>query len=121
MKRLYIGNAFSLSMLNRDVQQGIYEYPNYPSEPRTPFPCNNPLAFLKKCKDNNVEIISCIGHQDTSNLFSKILEMDLPVNRISVKLNDDEDEILVGQYQGPRLPEGCLELPEGAIIEWWIV
>lgn len=28
---------------------------------------------------------------------------------------------LVGQYRGPRLPDGATTLPEGATIEWWHV
>lgn len=32
-----------------------------------------------------------------------------------------DDAALIGQYIGPRLPEGATELPAGATIEWWLV
>ena len=48
------------------------------------------------------------------------LGIPVPVNRKSIKLGSG-DILLVGQYVGPRLPEGATELPENATIEWWAI
>jgi len=63
---------------------------------------------------------SAVGHQDTANLFSNILDLDVPMNRSTVVL-DQNTALIVGQYSGPRLPEGCTTLPDGARIIWWKV
>jgi len=61
---------------------------------------------------------SAVGHADTAAVFSSLLEREVPCNRISVS---DPTKMLIGQYSGPRLPEGCSTLPEGATIQWWLV
>jgi len=108
---LYVGNAFSLSMLDKH------------GERRAPLYLGDAAAAKERIANwlsYGAEIVSCVGHADTAAVFSQILGLDLPVNRTSVKL-DDHSCILVGQYSGPRLPEGATTLPEGATIEWWIV
>ena len=59
---------------------------------------------------------SCIGHEDTANVVSSVLEIPVAFNRVSVKLELKELAV-VAQYKGPRLPEGTKTLPEGATIE----
>ena len=61
--------------------------------------------------------VSAVGHADTAALFSNILGVDIRPNRVSVRLTEGE-QALLGQYSGPRLPEGTLVLPEGAKITW---
>lgn len=63
---------------------------------------------------------SVIGHADTAAVFGEELNRTFPVNRETVTL-DVGDSLLVGQYRGPRLPEGATTLPEGATIEWFLV
>jgi hypothetical protein len=63
---------------------------------------------------------SCIGHADIATVLSRLIGFDIPVNRVSVSLKPG-DVLVVGQYVGPRLPEGCSILPEGARIEWYVV
>ncbi len=63
---------------------------------------------------------SAVGHADTAAVFSDVLGIDVPCNRVSVSL-DHCTTALVGQYSGPRLPEGATTLPEGATIKWMIV
>lgn len=63
---------------------------------------------------------SCIGHADTAAVISNLLGVDLPMNRQSVTLEENET-VVVAQYTGPRLPEGATELPEGATITFWQV
>jgi hypothetical protein len=65
-------------------------------------------------------LVSAIGHADTAAVFSTVLGRDLPANRATLSL-ETGDRIIVGQYRGPRLPEGTTELPEGATIEWCLV
>ncbi len=110
MKTLYICNAFSLSMLNRN-----YVY--------TPLPIDDPKEIINSWKayPSTAQIVSAIGHADTAALFSSILGIPLQQNRVSIKLTPNDNAALIGQYIGPRLPEGSTTLPEGATIEWWII
>ena len=127
--KIYISNAFSLSMLNKEIQLG--------DNPRIPFSIysvtetiNNWQAFAKR-NGLDVKLISCVGHADTAKLFTHLLGREIACNRESIVLQGDfsdprRDRLLVGQVMhrdgGPyRLPEGCTQLPEDAIIEWWTV
>ena len=65
-------------------------------------------------------IPSAVGHADTANLFSTILGAEVKPARMTVSLVQG-DRILVGQYSGPRLPEGATTLPEGASVKWVVV
>ena len=64
--------------------------------------------------------VSAIGHQDTANVLSNLLGIDVPMNRVNVVL-DNDTTLIVAQYKGPRLPEGSTTLPEGAKIEFYRV
>ena len=64
--------------------------------------------------------VSAVGHADTAAVFSNVLGVEIPCNRATVALRDG-DVALVGQYSGPRLPEGATSLPEGATIKWVVV
>lgn len=63
---------------------------------------------------------SVVGHTDTAAVFASQLGMPVPANRATVVLHTD-DELLIGQYRGPRLPEGATTLPEGAEIAWCLL
>lgn len=63
---------------------------------------------------------SAVGHADTAAVFGDVLGVQIPVARVNVALRSDVC-LIVGQYRGPRLPEGAKTLPEGAVIEWWEV
>ena len=63
---------------------------------------------------------SAVGHADTAAVFSNVLGVEIPCNRATVALKEGE-AALVGQYSGPRLPEGATTLPEGATIRWLVV
>lgn len=92
-----VNNAFSLSM----VPAGM-------------------IPDCRRCKASDVpaDAASNVGHADTAVLFSKILGRTVNFNRVTHVLGPD-DVLYVGQYTGPRLPEGSVTLPEGARIEWW--
>ena len=64
--------------------------------------------------------ISAVGHADTAAVFESVLGVPVPCNRATVVLREG-DIALVGQYSGPRLPEGATSLPEGAAIRWLVV
>ena len=67
-----------------------------------------------------VNCTSAVGHADTAVVFSNTLGVPVACNRATVTLKDG-DLALVGQYSGPRLPEGATCLPEGATIKWVVV
>lgn len=62
---------------------------------------------------------SCIGHASTAGVLSEMLGIEIPVNRVSVKLKEGEQAIIF-QYMGPRLEEGATRLPEGAKIAFFL-
>ena len=64
---------------------------------------------------------SAVGHADTARVFEAVLgDVIVPCNRVTVTLRAGDAAIL-GQYSGPRLPEGATALPEGASIKWVLV
>ena len=63
---------------------------------------------------------SIVGHASTATLLSRELGADVAYNRADVTL-DRGDTVLLGQYTGPRLPEGTTELPDGAKVTWILV
>jgi len=63
---------------------------------------------------------SAVGHAETAALFGSLLGMTVPFNRATVVLAPGT-RLVVGQYRGPRLPEGATSLPEGASISWYLV
>lgn len=100
---LHICNAFSINMLAGDTF----------------------AAFTKVTPEYAARMVagegyvSHVGHEDMAKVMGTVLGIELPMNRDTF-IKGDED-LLVGQYRGPRLPEGTVELPEGATIEWWVV
>lgn len=94
-------NAFSLNMLAEFPVQPLFE--------------EIPLTEVRAMLATGFE--SAVGHADTASVFTDVL--DLPVNtvRATVVLKKG-DVAIVGQYRGPRLPEGAVHLPEGATIQW---
>ena len=99
-----INNAFSLNMLVG--MAGVDVYPITRERAKQAIACN--------------EWESGVGHADTAKIFSKELGVEIPFNRVTAQLNPGA-KLLVGQYKGPRLPEGATSLPEGASIQWMLV
>lgn len=132
---IYICNAFSLSMLDRgeqDLAQRIQaaglcalddaEWTAVQSagyQPRVRIPSPITLQHARALLAGET-VVSAVGHADTAGLLGGLLGIDLQPARISVRLAHG-DLAIVGQYVGPRLPEGCTVLPDGASIEWWLV
>ena len=66
------------------------------------------------------DAISIVGHADTAAVFASVLGLEVLCCRVTVGLATG-DRLVIGQYRGPRLPEGCSTLPEGATIQWLLV
>lgn len=76
------------------------------------------LDEAKLLMDVSENIANHIRHNDVARLVSDDLEWYLPALRDTFILNE---HLLVAQYQGPELPRGAAELPEGAHIAYWLV
>lgn len=102
----FLVNTFSLNML-----------------PPNLFSAGAPLSFrvleldLEQARRLAAELPSFVGHEDTARLFSVLLEREVACTRGTLTL-DRGHFVLVGQYSGPRLPEGATTLPAGASIRW---
>ena len=99
---MYLLNAFSLNMLSANADVHVRE------------------VSLDTARNLAKVCTSAVGHADTAAVFADVLGVPVPCNRVSVTL-DHCATALVGQYSGPRLPEGATTLPEGATIKWMIV
>ncbi|MEM4360298.1 MAG: DUF1874 domain-containing protein [Candidatus Bilamarchaeaceae archaeon] len=100
-----IFNSVSLNMLNVTDQIQLNLQRITPTEARQ--------LLLE-----NIE--SFIGHQDTANIISKLLNLPIPFNR-SIGTIQAGEKALIAQYIGPRLPEGSKTLPDGARIDFFIL
>ena len=101
---MYLLNAFSLNMLVGNADISVREVSRKVAAS---------LAADCNC-------VSAVGHADTAAVFAHVLGVPVACNRATVTLKDG-DVALVGQYSGPRLPEGATTLPEGATIKWVVV
>lgn len=72
---------------------------------------------LDKAREMASTARSAVGHADTAAVFTDVLGLSVPANRANVVLMPG-DICLLGQYRGPRLPEGATSLPAGATIQW---
>jgi hypothetical protein len=66
------------------------------------------------------DVMSAVGHADTAAVLSDILGFEVPMNRMSVSL-DEFTELFVAQLVGGRLPEGSTTLPEGFSFKFFRV
>lgn len=99
----FLCNAFSLNMLNSLTSTIRVDE-----------------LTLGQAQVMTVDVDSAVGHADTAAVFGNVLCTPVPMARVTVQLVPG-DQILVGQYVGPRLPEGASILPEGASIKWALV
>ena len=99
---MLILNAFSLNMLDGNADVVVREVSQATA-----------ASLASGCT-------SAVGHADTAAVFEAVLGVPVPCNRATVALKEG-DVALVGQYSGPRLPEGATALPEGATIKWMVV
>lgn len=95
--KVYLGNAFSLQMV-----------------------ADNAIICKVEVSPEEIptEAVSIIGHADTAAVVGSILGRDVPCNRASVILSD-EDVLYVAQVVGGRLPEGATTIPDGMEIKFY--
>lgn len=93
---IYLGNAFSLQMLNPDKVNTVVVSP----------------LTVQEVKKLLTEFTSVVGHQDTASVLSASLGINIPMNRINISLIPG-DVLIVAQLTGGRLPEGSTTLPDG--------
>lgn len=105
---LYITNAFSIQMLAPSATDRA----TLSFKPVT-------LEQAIKMVETNI-FVSAIGHKDTANVVSNLFKKEIPMNRISVNLGNN-DVLLVAQLSGGRLPEGTTTIPDGMSIQFWVV
>lgn len=104
---MYVANSFSLNML-ADLSRSYV------------------ISVIPLSKERVIdtlsheEIVSAVGHEDTAAIFSDVLGLEIPMNRQTLVLKK-KDQVIVGQYCGPRRPEGERLLPPGATIKWLLV
>lgn len=97
MGLIIFGNAFSLQALNLEKTFTVEV---------------EPLTLDEVKSILNKGFVSAIGHQDTANVLSDMLGLDVPFNRINVRITSD-DVFVIAQLIGGRLPEGSTKLPDG--------
>lgn len=102
---LYLSNSFSLGMIPEQATIIVRSKS-----------IEGVKSILKMRK-----FTSIVGHKDIAEIMSKMLETPVAFNRQSVSLTYYDDEMIVAQYIGPRLPEGTTELPEDAKIEYRMI
>lgn len=100
----YLNNAFSLAML-AGVESAVLHIQR---------------LSLEKASSLAREAVSVVGHATTQRTLSSLLGFEVRHDRATIALQSG-DELLVAQYDGPRLEPGVTELPEGARIEWFLV
>jgi len=107
---MYIANAFSLKMLPEWVAAGNITFKRLT------------LEQARQLFAQGAKFTSAVGHADTAAVYSQQLGVEIPVNRIDARfLPGIAEMMLIGQFFGPRLPEGATTLPEGAEIQWILV
>lgn len=90
----YLGNAFSLQMIDTARSHLLRVEP----------------VEISEVAEADFE--SVIGHADTANVVSGLLNREVECQRASVRL-EQGDTLYVAQVTGGRLPEGTTVLPEG--------
>ncbi len=113
MTTLYIANAFSPSMIAFSDYLGPVANLNF-----VQIPLHRAIDEIAHPREED-QVVSCVGHANTAAVFSTLLETEVPMNRVSVKLGPN-DRMIVGT-PNIRLPEGATELPEGTQITWLLV
>ena len=109
-KKLYILNAFSLSMVD-NVLLDISRI-----SPVTA------TGLLKNADKMGFTVVSAVGHESTAKLLSRILGIEVPVNRVQIKMEDGDWaivlQLLVRLEEGRVLNEQELQqlLEQGKIV-----
>ena len=126
--KLYICNSLALGMLDRSIQALSLDDCATMGSPRIPYPIS--LERARELVAMASDVVPAVGHADTAAVLATALGLTVSQvsDRKTVRLQGSPsgytecvEYALIGAYVGPRLPEGCTTLPEGATIEWWLV
>lgn len=110
--RHVLANAFSINMIRELIPQANKRYPA---------DVGFPISFKEvPASDVPKDCISVVGHADTAAILTNLLGFNVPCNRETFNMADCL-ELYVAQYNGPRLPEGTTELPDGANFTFYLV
>ncbi len=104
---LYVVNSFSLNMLPFQMETFVIKGRKVTIE--------EAADILKRSGFQ-----SYVGHEDLAGIVTSQLGVSVLYNRQTLTVQKG-DSVLVCQYRGPRLPEGATTLPEGAVIEYYLV
>jgi hypothetical protein len=91
--KIYLSNAFSLNMLNL--------------KPEIPVPVRlfvRPITLERVKSLLELGFESVVGHQSTAEILSNLLGIEVPVNRVAIKLQSGD--ILIVFQLSVRLAEG---------------
>ena len=109
-KKLYILNAFSLSM----VDNALVDISRISPVTAT--------GLLKNADKMGFTVVSAVGHESTAKLLSRILGIEVPMNRIQIKMEDGDWaivlQLLIRLEEGRVLNEQELKqlLEQGKIV-----
>ena len=112
MSRLFILSAFSLSMVKDRGWIHIHLREVSPEEAG---------AIVREAKSRGKEVISAVGHASTAQLMTKLLGVEVPVNRAVVTFEDGDEaiifQLMIRLQEGQVLSEEELQqlLSEGKI------
>ena len=113
---MYLVNAFSINMLVGNCELRFTQINRIHAR--------DCILNVMDNTENGI-LVNAIGHPDFDRVIRNDLDCNIPVGlRMSVSWPSDADtpsQMLVAQYRGPRLPEGCITLPEESEIEYWLV
>ena len=104
MSARWISNSFSLDMIRGVVNVEI----------------SAREVSIHEARDFGVTARSAVGHKETARLFSQKLGFEVAHNRQTIAL-EPEDQLLIGQYVGERLPEYQEQRPDGAELRWLMI
>jgi len=107
---MILTNAFSINMLP-EVEERIIKF--------LPLTAEQAAALVREAVDFN-DLLGAIGHQDTAVIVNGLLGIEIAHSRATVKFSP-HDTLVVAQYSGPRLPEAATTLPDGAVMNFWLV
>jgi len=92
-RRIVVANAFSVNMVDKSDIFAIIK-----------LDINRSKTVIDSASKSNTEIVSIVGHESTAKLLSKILGIDIPVNRANYTIS--ENDMLLVFTVSERLPEG---------------
>jgi len=103
-RRLVISNAFSVNMVYTSDIYAIIKTD-----------IGTARTVVEDAVKSNIEIVSIVGHESTAKLLSKLLGIDIPVNRANYRIS--ENDMLLVFTISERLPEGKV-LTDEEIIQY---